>query len=393
MDKSIAQLLLQDRKIAYAITDQDLKIVETGGAIDIFYCPENKNLIGCSLLELVPELIGSEAVLDDILAGDIPFFELAWINRETTQGQVIYLTLVDRPYQDSTGKITGLIHMAQDVTEMGAIDQQLAQHRNELRLLQGQLTRQNVNLATANAKLQQLDEIKSTFISVAAHELQSPITAIHGFVELLLDPNIGEPLTDKQHNYLDVVLKNTYRLVNIIKGLLDITRIEGGQMELILGRVDLGELLTNIMAEYGPQLKKKRQQLVLNIQPNLPIVVCDKLRTREIIDNLISNACKYTPEEGLITVSLTPAKEKDFLQLSIADNGVGIPPEDQPQLFEKFFRAKNAYQTKATGTGLGLFIVHSLVELQGGQIWFESTVNKGSTFYVTFPIAKIQAIV
>jgi len=322
----------------------------------------------------------------------VPSFELAWINRETTGGQVIYLTLVDHPHYDSTGKITGLIHVAQDVTEMGAIDQQLAQHRNELRLLQNQLTRQNVELAAANAKLQQLDAMKSMFISVAAHELQSPITAISDFVELLLDPDIGDPLTNKQRAYLDVALQNAHRLVNIVKELLDITRIESGQMELITGRVNLDELLIKIMAEHKPQFKKKMQQLALNIQPNLPAVVCDKLRTAEIIDNLVSNACKYTPEGGLITVTLAPAQEEGFLQLSVADNGVGIPPEDQPHLFKKFFRAKNAGQTHATGAGLGLFIVHSLVKLQGGRIWFESALNKGSAFHVTFPVAKIQTV-
>lgn len=386
MDAKTTQLLLRNRKIAYVITDLNLEIVEVGGAVDVFRHSDSDSVVGRALMELVPELVGSEMVLADILAGKLPYFELAWVNREITSGQTIYLTLVDLPHRNETGAITGLIHLAQDVTEMGAIDQQLAQHRNELRLLQNQLTRQNLELAAANAKLQRVDEIKSTFISVAAHELQSPITAISGFAELLLDPVVGEPLTNRQHQYLEIVLKNSYRLVEIIKELLDITRIEGEQVELILTQVDLGDLLRSITTEFKPRLAKKQQTLTLNIQPNLPLVKCDRLRTTEIVDNLISNACKYTPEQGEITVSLSAAGEDGYLQIVVADNGVGVPEEDKPQLFEKFFRAKNAVVTQATGTGLGLFIAHSLAEMQGGRIWFESELNDGSKFFVTLPV-------
>jgi len=186
MDAAIAQLILQNRTIAYAITDHDLNVVEVGGVVAVFHGGD-KTILGRSLLDLVPELVSSEAVLADILTGELPRFELAWVNRETAEGQTLYLTLVTLPHRDRTGQITGLIHLMQDVTEMGTIDQQLAQSRNELRLLQDRLARQNLELAAANAELRYLDEIKSTFVSVAAHELRTPLSSISGFVEILLD--------------------------------------------------------------------------------------------------------------------------------------------------------------------------------------------------------------
>jgi len=152
MDAAIAQLILQDRKIAYAITDHDLNVVEVGGVVAIFHGGD-KTILGRSLLDLVPELVSSEAVLADILGGELPRFELAWVNRETAEGQTLYLTLVTLPHRDRTGQITGLIHLMQDVTEMGTIDQQLAQSRNELRLLQDRLARQNLELAAAIDRL------------------------------------------------------------------------------------------------------------------------------------------------------------------------------------------------------------------------------------------------
>jgi signal transduction histidine kinase len=385
MNPTVIDRILQDRRIAYAITDRDLDVLEVGGLTDEFY-PDHDACVGRPLLELIPELVGSERVLANILEGELPRFQLGWINRETADGQTVYLTMATLPYHDSTGRITGLLHLVEDHTEMGTIDQQLAQQRNELRLLRDKLARQNIDLAVANAELERLDDVKTMFVSVAAHELRTPLTPITGFLEMLLDEEFG-PLAELQRESLEIVNRSTKRLEALTNDLLDLTRLEAGRLAVVLNSTDLPALIESVAAEYRPQLNAKSQHLTLHIQLDVPPALCDEARASQIIGNLISNASKYTLDGGEITVSLTLADEEGFVQVSVMDTGIGISAEDQERLFERFFRAKSAGEARAPGTGLGLYITRSLVELHGGEVWFESEIGQGSTFHVTFPIA------
>jgi signal transduction histidine kinase len=385
MNPAVVDRILQDRSIAYAITDRDLNVVKVGGLTDEFY-RDHDACVGQPLLELIPELVGSERVLANILEGELPRFQLGWINRETADGQTVYLIMATLPHHDSTGRLTGLLHLVEDYTEMGTIDQQLAQQRNELRLLRDELARQNVDLAVANAELERLDDVKTMFVSVAAHELRTPLTPITGFLEMLLDEEFG-PLTDIQRESLEIVSRSTKRLETLTDNLLDLTRLEAGRLAVLLNPTDLSALIESVAVEYRPQLSAKSQHLSVYIQPQVPPALCDEARASQIIANLLSNASKYTLEGGEITVSLTLAEEEGFVQVSVTDTGVGISTEDQKRLFERFFRAKSAGEARARGTGLGLYITRSLVELHGGKVWVESEIGKGSRFHVTFPIA------
>ncbi|MGD9316429.1 MAG: histidine kinase dimerization/phospho-acceptor domain-containing protein, partial [Anaerolineae bacterium] len=237
MDVAFAQRILQDRKIAYALCDRELRVLEVGGAIEILEGGP-AGWLGRSLVDLAPELVGSEPALADILAGARLRQELAWVNRETAEGRTVYLTMVDLPHHDAEGEIAGLLHLVEDRTEAGILKQNLSQSRNELRLAQDILTLQNLVLATANAELRRLDELKSVFVSVAAHELRSPLTAILGYVEMLVDGHVG-PLGDVQREYLAVVQDSARRLVDITSSLLDVTRIEAGRVDLALQPTDL----------------------------------------------------------------------------------------------------------------------------------------------------------
>lgn len=386
MDPTVAELIINDRKIAYVITDSQLKIIDVSHNADILFDEPIKSTLGIPLTEIIPELIGSEADLDSILNGNLSRFELYWINRETDTGQVNYLTLVILPYHKSKDLITGVTVLAQDVTQMGKTHQQLNQHRNELNLLRNQLMSHNAELAMANAELRHLDEVKSTFISVAAHELQTPLSSINGFIEMLLDEVYG-PVNEEQKEALDIVQRSATRLISIIKNLLDVTRIEAGRIELALRPINLSELIESIVAEFRPQIEARQQKLLLSLQPNLPFALCDHTRTIQIVGNLLSNAIKYTPNKGTIKISSQPADVEGFLQLSVSDSGVGISKDDQKMLFTRFFRSESAHVTGENGTGLGLYITRALVELHGGQIWAESELWQGSTFNVTFPIA------
>jgi signal transduction histidine kinase len=275
--------------------------------------------------------------------------------------------------------------VVQDCTEAGTLKQQLSQRGNELRLVQDQLARQNLDLAAANAELRRLDELKSTFVSVAAHELRTPLTTIRGYAEMLLDEEAG-PLHEVQAKYLRTIQGSAGRLQHITSNLLDITRIEAGRVDLVLRPTDLPALVRNVAAEFEPQVAAKAQRLALPATSDLPLALCDPARAMQIIGNLVSNAIKYTPREGQISIAVECAAEEGFLQVSVADDGVGIAPEDQDKLYRRFFRAASAVQTGASGAGLGLYITRSLVELHGGRIWLESEPGHGSTFYVTFPI-------
>jgi signal transduction histidine kinase len=385
MDLILAQQILLDRRIAYAVADRQLRVLEVGGFIEIIQGGA-AGVVGRTLVDLVPELVGSEPALDDILAGVLPRLELAWINREASNGRDLYLTMVELPHRDEQGRIVGLLHLVEDCSEAGLLKQHLSQSRNELRLAQEQLALQNLELATANAELQRLDELKSVFVSVAAHELRTPLAAIQGYVEMLIDEDVG-PLTESQREYLAIVQDGGQRLLHITSSLLDVTRIEAGRVNLVLQPTDLSALARSVAAEYRRLLESKALRLVFESAPELPLALCDPTRAAQIIGNLVSNAIKYTPQGGNLHIAVALTSEEGFLQVSVADDGVGIARDDHDKLFRRFFRAANAATMGASGAGLGLYITRSLVELHGGRIWFESQLGEGSTFYVTFPVA------
>lgn len=384
------QVILTDRKITYCITDRDLRVTQMSDAARLL--PAADAVVGRSLLEIMPELIGSETVLADVLAGKLPRFELAGVNRTTEDQQTVYLTLVSLPYNHTNGQVSGLIHLVQDMTELASIEQRVTQQRNELRLLRDELNRRNQQLAAANAELQSLDEMKSKFVSIAAHELRSPLTAITGYLELLMDDGAG-CFTDLQRDYLGIIQGSAHRLLTITNDLLDLTRIEAGRLELVLRPTDLGAVLRAVAGEYAAQIAAKTQQLILTIPDDLPAVLCDIMRAAQIVGNLLSNATKYTPVGGRIQLQLEHAADEGFLQVVVRDTGVGIPVAEQKRLFERFFRASSAATAGALGAGLGLHITRALVELHGGKIWLESAADQGAAFFATFPITDTPGCV
>jgi signal transduction histidine kinase len=381
----VSKLILEDRLVSFAITDRSLTVVEVGGAAQVLGI-DGREWVGRSLLELVPELVGCESILTDVLDGALPRFELAWLNREFPGGQPAYLIIIDLPYRDARGRITGLIHVTEDWTDTGRLHRELAQDRNEQRLLRERLARQNLEVAAANAELRRLDSLKSQFVSVAAHELRTPLSSIQGYVEMLLDGDLGR-LTGAQHESLQIVARSADRLMAITRNLLDLTRIETGTILLVLRPVDLGALLSAVVEENRPELTAHDHLLLVEQSAGLPPALCDEARAAQIIANLLSNAAKYSSRGGKIEVRLDRDEREGFLRVSVADDGPGISQEDQEQLFTLFFRGRSAQQSGEPGTGLGLPITKALVELHGGRVWLESRPGSGSTFYVTLPVA------
>jgi signal transduction histidine kinase len=204
---------------------------------------------------------------------------------------------------------------------------------------------------------------------------------------MLLDGDRG-PLNTEQREYVDIAQQCSQRLLTLTNNLLDATRIETGRVELGLAPQDLPILVETVVMEHAPELEAKRQQVILRTEAGLPPALCDSVRTMQVISNLLSNASKYSAPETLIIITLSLAQTEGFLQVTVKDNGIGIPAEDQLSLFNCFYRADNGSRVNGHGMGLGLYIARALVELHDGSIWVESQLNEGSTFYVTLPIAS-----
>ena len=246
-----------------------------------------------------------------------------------------------------------------------------------------------IEIEEKNRELEQESFAKTQILSTASHELKTPLTSIMGYVDrVLLEQERVGPLNERQQRYLETVRKNSLRLNVLINDLLDTSRIASGSLELTLTGLDVRQEMEDVLRSMQTLAEEKQIDVVVNISNELPRVQADRLRFSQVITNLLSNACKYSPERATATVT---AKEKSGqVQIEISDTGIGISEADQSKLFTKFFRADNSSTREVSGTGLGLFITKNLIEAHGGKIWVESEEGKGSTFSFTLPRAQVE---
>jgi PAS domain S-box-containing protein len=233
----------------------------------------------------------------------------------------------------------------------------------------------------------EVDRLKSEFVATVSHELRTPMTSIKGYVEVLLMGAAG-PLSEQQTRFLQVVRANAERLAVLVNDLLDISQIEAGKLTLALQPVNIEEVANQAIAELRRRIEgnEKSVRIEKEYQPNLPRVLADPERTRRVLDNLLDNAFQYNLPDGLILVRLKQVG--DEVQVDVKDSGVGIHPEDQERVFERFFRGESTLTLGVAGTGLGLSIVQNLVHMQNGRIWLESSgvPGEGTTFSFTLPV-------
>jgi signal transduction histidine kinase len=236
-------------------------------------------------------------------------------------------------------------------------------------------------LAEQNERLRELDRVKDDFVASVSHELRSPLTSIRGYLELLREDEAGE-LEPVQRQFVDVVDRNAERLQLLVNDLLFVARLDAGRLELHRGVVSFAELVAECVEAARPAADDKRIELVVEIDPCAPICG-DGPRLAQLLDNLVGNAIKFTPEGGLVAVR---ARERDGgVQLEVADTGIGISREDQRRLFERFFRAANATEQAIPGTGLGLSIARAIADAHSGSIAVEGELGAGTTFRVFLP--------
>ena len=239
------------------------------------------------------------------------------------------------------------------------------------------------------SKEQQLEEMKVDFVSMAAHELRTPLTAIRGYASLLQMHYIHQ-LDESAKELLTRLIVSTTNLTNLIDNLLSVSRIERNNLTIEAKPIDITIILKDVFASFEQQALTKKQHFILQAPETLPMVMVDPFRIGQVFINLISNALNYTPEGGNITV--TVSDKNTYLEISVQDTGEGIPPDALPRLFTKFFRVSGSLEQGSKGTGLGLYITKSIVELHKGKIWAESTLGKGSTFTFTLPTATHEQV-
>ena len=253
-------------------------------------------------------------------------------------------------------------------------------------------------IAISNAQLysevQRANLAKSEFVSFVAHELKNPMTSIKGYSELLAGGAVG-PINDMQSNFLNTIRSNVERMSTLVSDLNDNSKIEAGRLRLDFKAMDVADLVDEISRSSKRQIDDKKQIINLDLPAKLPLVWADRTRVAQVMINLVNNAYKYTPESGVITVGAEDTNNlwdvegpRRVVHLWVRDNGIGIGPEDLDKIFQKFFRSDDSKAREAPGTGLGLNITKSLVEMQGGKIWFESEFRKGTTFHFTIPVAE-----
>jgi signal transduction histidine kinase len=239
-------------------------------------------------------------------------------------------------------------------------------------------------LRAANEKLEQINNLKNEFISMVSHELRTPLTTIKGFVSIVLNEETG-PLNDQQRHFLNTSDRAIDRLTLLVSDLLDISRIEAGQIRMQLRSVSLKDVIHRVVGDFTPQYKAQGLTITLQEPEQLPNVLADPDRVIQVLDNLLSNALKYTKQGG---VTITTADKGDFVMTAIRDTGSGIPKGEQEKIFEKFYQIKVGGGYPGKGTGLGLAIVRSIVESHRGKVWVDSESGKGAEFRFLLPRAR-----
>lgn len=248
------------------------------------------------------------------------------------------------------------------------------------------LIHRDLELTRANEQLRSLDKMKTDFISVATHQLRTPLSAIRWTLSMILKEDIG-PLTMEQRTLLMKAYESNNRMVKLLGDILLSDHIESNSLKPTDETTKIPELIENLLLELIPLANHRGVRIVFNHpDPTYPSLQIDPTHMRAVMQNLLENAMKYSRTDG--TVTLNVFTELPNMRFTVIDSGIGIPQEQQKTIFKRFFRATNAIKVETDGSGLGLYIVKSIIEKNHGTIFFESKENEGTTFVITLPIAK-----
>lgn len=235
----------------------------------------------------------------------------------------------------------------------------------------------------AKKSKEHLGSVQSDFITLASHQLRTPLSGMRWLLELMMQPKTG-PLNKKQRDYLDKIYSSNDRMIALVNDLLEVTRLDQGDGKIYLQATDLVQVIRGLIKEKEKVVQEKHLKIAFTVeQEPFPLVVTDSNRIKQAMGNILANAISYTPNGGSVTIDLQTVNE--VVRCSVKDSGVGIPVDQQKNVFSKFFRGTNVLKFETVGTGLGLYITKAFIEASGGKIWLESQENKGTTVYFTLP--------
>jgi len=229
------------------------------------------------------------------------------------------------------------------------------------------------------------NKMKTEFVSIASHQLKTPLSEINWELELLVS-KFSEGLNEKQEELLKNIGNSNLRMIRMVNDLLDVARIDQGRLPLVKEELDIIEIIEEVIANNKNLASSHNVHINIRNYGSVPKIIGDRRRMVVVLDNLLSNSIKYTKNKGNVDVAITP--EKDRIVVCVKDEGVGIPKKQQKNVFHKFFRSDNAIKNQTEGTGLGLYIAKNVIVQSGGQMWFDSEENKGSTFCFALPFKR-----
>lgn len=271
-------------------------------------------------------------------------------------------------------------------SKIDQLEKQLADTISEQRESAKLLIRRDLALTKANEQLKLLDVRKSEFISIAAHQLRTPLSAIKWIMHMLLHDEFHDESDRK--DFIQKASESTDRLIALVNDLLEVDHIQSGKYQFAFVPVDIAEMVRATTVELQSLTQDRQIKLVLDL-PEALSIRGDVMKLRAVIQNLTENAIKYTPHGG--NVHISARVEGEDVQMIFKDSGIGIPDAQKIHIFSKFFRAANAMRADTVGSGLGLFIAKEVVNRHGGKIWFESAEGSGTTFFLTLPVAPKES--
>lgn len=374
----VAAFLTRNNSIAYAHIAPDLTVQAASGNFADRLGLQDVEIVGAPLDEVLWEFVGSAETLHAVLNGELPTYRLEHVQRETNDGAVGYLTFHVVPLLPQEPD-RGLLLFIEDRTEAGTLEQHLVQERNELRLARSAL-------AQANEELRRLNRLKSLFLSMAAHDLRTPLTVILGFAQLL-NAHLPAELDQEDREYLETISAQAEWLDRLIGNLLALDQIEEGRLLLKPVTCDVAELAEEVREAMRGMTLVKNQELALAAPPSPTFAYADPERAKQILYNLVGNAVKYSPPGTRIEIGVDAAGSEGEVILTVRDEGRGMSEAELGRLFHPYYRTEEAHSSKVKGTGLGLFIVKTLAEAQNGRVAVSSALGQGSTFSVYLPAA------